>query len=684
MSETTVRRVLYVAKTHLDVGFTDTAAAVRRRYLDDFFPRAVAVAAELRGRGGPARLRWTTGSWILTEALGAADRTTRSQLEVAVEAGDLCWHALPFTMHTEYADRSLVAHGLTLSAELDRRFGRHTRAAKATDVPGHTRGLVSLLAEAGVDLLHVGVNPVAAVPDVPLQFRWRDPAAPNRLGAPAPEISVMYQPGGYGDVQVVAGTDVAVAIDLTGDNLGPRSADEVVAAFEALGARFPGAEVVAATLDDVAEAMAGAGDALPLLDAEIGDTWIHGVGSDPVKTAGFRELSRRRRSWIDSGRIDPDDPGLARASTRLLLVAEHTWGMDQKTHWPDTEHWSAAALAEVRDRPDTVRFEASWAEQRALLDEFVDTLDAAGHAELAQEASTAWAAARRLEPPVVDDDWSRLDTGATAALGPWQVTVDHRGSVVGFVGPDGRDWADHDRPLFEVHQQTLDAGDYERWYSTYTSSVRPEDEGWARWDNTKPGLEHVGARSATWPTELDRWWSCRLDGAAAVVIDQRVRCVDDDPVAAPERYRTTLCWDAEAGRLTATLSWWDRPAARWPGVTWWRVAPAVADASAWSMTKLGESVSPSEVVDGGGRFLHVAERLVHPEGVLVELTDCGLVCPGAPRPLVWEPQRQVDLSDGWHVCVLSNLWGTNFPMWSDGDGRCRIELSLPGADDGPT
>ena len=35
----------------------------------------------------------------------------------------------------------------------------------------------------------------------------------------------------YGDVQVVEGTDVAVAIDLTGDNLGPRSAEDLIAAF---------------------------------------------------------------------------------------------------------------------------------------------------------------------------------------------------------------------------------------------------------------------------------------------------------------------------------------------------------------------------------------------------------------------------------------------------------------------
>ena len=276
------------------------------------------VAEELRRGGGTERLRWTTGSWILSEALDAADSAQRRRLESAIDHGDLSWHALPFTLHTEYADPSLLRHGLSLSAELDRRFGRRARAAKATDVPGHTRALVGLLAEAGVDLLHIGVNPVAAVPRVPLQFRWRDGADAHDHGD-APELSVMYQPGGYGDVQVVAGTDVAVAIDLTGDNVGPRSADEVVAAFAALAERFPGAEVVAATLDDVAAVMASARDRLPVVSAEIGDSWIHGVGSDPQKTAGFRALSRLRRDWLDQGRVAVDDPALRRPQRSSLL-----------------------------------------------------------------------------------------------------------------------------------------------------------------------------------------------------------------------------------------------------------------------------------------------------------------------------------------------------------------------------
>jgi len=76
----------------------------------------------------------------------------------------------------------LFEFGLSLSQELDARFGRQTIAAKMTDVPGHTRGIVPLLAQAGVKFLHIGVNPASTVPGVPPLFRWQDPSGAEIVG----------------------------------------------------------------------------------------------------------------------------------------------------------------------------------------------------------------------------------------------------------------------------------------------------------------------------------------------------------------------------------------------------------------------------------------------------------------------------------------------------------------------
>lgn len=678
-ADESVTRVLVVSKTHLDVGFTATAAQVRERYLCEYFPRAMAVADELRSRGGPERLRWTTGSWILTEALDAAVGVERQRLESAIERGDLCWHALPFTLHTEYGDRSLLEHGLTLSAELDRRFGRRTRSAKVTDVPGHTRALVSLLADAGVDFLHIGVNPASACPEVPLRFRWIDEAAPRLGSSGAPVINVMYQPGGYGDVQVIG--DVALVVDLTGDNLGPRSAADVVECWAALADRFPGASISAGTFDDVAAVVASVADELPEVRGEIGDTWIQGVGTDPQKTAGFRALSRLRRSWIASGAVAADDPLLSRASTELLCVAEHTWGLDQKTHWPDTTNWSAEALAGLRNDPATQRFRASWGEQRALLDRFVELLAESGRTDLADAARAELARTRRVArlaparpmPAPAAPGRARAsapthdESGAELGLDGGAIEFGSDGAVTRLRSGDV-ELASERSPLGGLRFRTYDDADFERWYSTYNASTTPDDEWWARWDNTKPGLAGSGA--------ISRWWYPTLrdvsvvGGAAVARLGFDVP--EDVPVALPADLELTVRLDAEV--VEFDLRWFGRPAARWPGSVWWTFAPAVEDPDGWEMSKLGEWVSPFEVVAGGGVHLHCAERVRHVGADIgIEFVDTALVAPGEPRLLEWPP-TEVDLSVGWNLCLHDNVWGTNFPMWDEGDARFRVRL----------
>ena len=269
------------------------------------------------------------------------------------------------------------------------------------------------------------------------------------------------------------------------------------------------------------------------------------------------------------------------------------------------------------------------------------------------------------------DALSPLEPGATVELGGWRLVVGDDGTVEHLDGTAA--------PLCSVAQQTFDAGDYERWYSTYNGSVTPDDEWWARWDNTKPGLEHSGARSAWWRTELVGAWVGQDELGAVLVVEQRIVAGAGDPVAVPSSYRTTIRATAATsptagdGALELELAWWDRPAARWPGAVWWRMAPPVTDPSGWRMVKLGELVSPFDVVAGGGTRLHVVDRLVHGDGTSIELIDTGLVAPGRPRLLVWDDEP-VSLDQGWHVCVHANLWGTNFPMWVEGDGRCRAVL----------
>ncbi|MBN1639714.1 MAG: DUF5054 domain-containing protein, partial [Anaerolineae bacterium] len=374
----TIKTVHLVFKTHLDVGFTDLAAQVVRQYFDSFIPGALALADEMRARGGPERFVWTTGSWLIYEYLEQASTAERRRMEAAIALGDIAWHALPFTAASEAMSADLFRFGLSLSQRLDARYGRQTIAAKMTDVPGHTRAIVPLLAEAGVRMLHIGVNPASSAPDVPPAFVWRAPGGE--------EVVVLYSAGSYGTLHVIEGLDDALFIAHTNDNLGPPPVDNVVAIFEQVAAQFPGAEVRASTLDAFARVVWPARAALPVVTNEVGDSWIYGLGSDPIKVAQYRELLRLRETWLARG-VDPD--ALDAFTRHLMLIPEHTWGLDEKVYLGDYVSYAPADLAKARDRdrvaedaipsefadfrrwakPDNTfsRFAASWQEQREYI-----------------------------------------------------------------------------------------------------------------------------------------------------------------------------------------------------------------------------------------------------------------------------------------------------------------------------
>ena len=636
-----VRVVHVVAKTHLDLGFTDLAAAVADQYLNDFFPRALAVAGELRNRGGPERLVWTTGSWVLHHALHHGSSATAQAVADGIAAGDLAWHALPVTTHTELLDADLFRFGLGYAADLDAGFGRTTTAAKMTDVPGHTRSMVPLLVEAGVTFLHLGVNPAWPVPDVPSVFRWRSPD-----GA---EVVVAYQSGGYGGEVIVAGCDHALVFLHTADNLGPPSVDDVIATHRDLAVRYPAADIRASTLSSFADALnaSGAVAGLPVVTAEIGDPWLFGAGSDPQKVRLYRRALRARSSASAEVRGAVDDD--------LLLVAEHTWGLDEKETLPDPGRWDRASLTTLRASPAGQRFESSWAEQRAYAERAVARLVDAG-------------VAIDLAPAVAPDPtmagWSAVGPDTVVDLGGgWQLRVDPSTGEV--VTEDGS------HRFGQITYQSFDEADYDRFYAQLRPT--PQDEWWARRDNTKPGIDASGALSARWPLVVDGTWT---DDAGRLLVQGRFAPDPSDRLGAPAR--VTTVWSTTGTMLLADMAWWDKPANRLPEATWVSFVPTVDEPERWMLDKLGQAVSPLDVVRRGGRSLHavgVGMTYDGPDGRWqIRTLDAPLVAPGAPNLLDADPPLP-DLAGGFHVLLHDNLWGTNFPMWNEGNAAFRFEIT---------
>jgi len=657
-----VNRVLVMFKCHFDAGFIDTQAHVVQRYFAEYFPQAIRTARQMR-QSGSNRYVWTTGSWLLYEYLEQASAEDRRRMEQAIADGDIAWHALPFSWQTEMMDRSLIAGSLSLSHSLDRRFGRATTGAKMTDVPGHTRGLIAPLADHGVNFLDIGVNGGSTPAELPPLFVWKE--------ADGASVVVMYHHE-YGSIACVPGSDQAIAVVVRGDNSGPHTPDEIAQIYVDLGQRFPRAKIVATNLTEIGNAIQPYRGHLPIETREIGDTWIYGVASDPLKSARYRELCRLRESWISANRFQTGDETDLRLLRHLLLEAEHTWGTDTKT-WLDFEHYTPQSLEEMLDTKNYQVVKFSWQEKRQDLFDGIATLPAPLRDE-AQSSIAALASGRpemagSLHPAERDIETEHFilkfdpNTGAIHRLRNKQT---------------GREWASPERPLALFSYQTLSQEEYQKFLADYLTTKAD----WAQKDFGKPNIERFGARSQSWSPKLVELRVQSISEGRRVIGRMQIddsEALHSGRAAFPRTMYLELILPVEESVAQLNFYRFDKAATRLPEALWLTFNPLISDPSGWSMDKSGQKVSPFDVVAAGSRHLHAVTKgfgYKDAQGSLhVEPLDAPLIALGEKSPLNFS-RSQPDLDKGVHCCLFNNAWGTNYIMWFKEDMRFRFLLRL--------
>jgi hypothetical protein len=657
-----VERVMVVFKCHLDVGFTDTQVRVMRKYFDQYYPQALQVATAMR-QSGEDRYIWTTGSWLLYEYIEQATREQRERMEQAIAAGDVAWHALPFTWQTEMLDRSIIVGALGLSQSLDRRYGRTTTGAKMTDVPGHSRGLIGPLAENGVKFLDIGVNSASTPPEVPSLFVWKDPAGDSLI--------VMYHHKEYGGVVQVPGSNLAVSVQVRNDNGGPHSVDELKKIYAQLRRQFPNAKVTASNLTEIANALDPFRRQLPVVTQEIGDTWIYGVPSDPVKVARYREICRLRREWIAQGQFRAADPIDLALLRRLLLAAEHTWGVDNK-RLGDYDHYTPNDLAKVLDKPAFKVAEASWAEKRKNIDDAISSLPET----LRNQATRHIHGLQPTEPERAGLEAHQA--GSEIETTHFVLALDAKtGAIIRLRSKKtGREWASPEHPLALFSYQTLSKTDYDRFLASYVVLKT----WWSPQDFGKPNIDHFGAQSRVWlPTVADRWSGDVQEGSRILVqmhIDDAAS-VRTGIVAWPRKlYLELLLPDAEPA-VRINFLWFDKPANRLPEAMWLSFLPQTPEPQGWVLEKVEQYVSPFDVVRGGNRHMHALSGAVcykdAQADLAIETLDAPVVTLGEKSPIYYS-DGQPEIAKGIHFSLFNNAWGTNYIQWFGEDMRFRFVL----------
>jgi hypothetical protein len=508
------------------------------------------------------------------------------------------------------------------------------------------------------------VNPASTPPDVPDLFVWRDPNGSS--------LVTLYHHHVYGGVVLVPGSDLAVAIEMKSDNQGPHTEDEIRTIYANLRHQFPNATITASNLSEVANAVDAFRDELPVVTQEIGDTWIYGVPSDPVKVARYRETVRLRKQWIQQKHFSVGDATDRRLLSSLALAAEHTWGTDTKSYI-DYDHYEAKDLKLVLDQPGYKTMERSWQEKRDNIDAGIATLPT----PLQHEAANRLTGLRAVEPSRQGLRSHSPEQGVDSSH--FVVGIDPKTGAITKLRnkKSGNEWAAPEHPLALFTYQTLSHDDYASFLANYVVSKA----SWAPRDFGKPEIERFGAESRDWHPTLVNCWSGHAKGSTRILAELRI---DDQTsqslgrVAWPEiMYMELVLPDAEPV-AHMTFSSFRKAPNRMPESMWLTFAPNTPETNGWTLDKVDQQVSPLDVVRGGARSMHaVTNHVRYQDGrgsfQLITL-DAPVVAVGSRSPINFSAEV-ADLQHGVHINLFNNAWGTNYLQWDGGDWAYRFTIA---------
>lgn len=680
-----MKKVFVVSKTHLDLGFTDYAQNIKQKYLNSFIPDAISLAEKVNTTDKKYFV-WTTGSWLLKEMLNGADDVQRERLINAIKNGNIAPHAMPFTTHSELLDYDTFDYGLSIVNALDEIRGRKTVAAKMTDVPGHTKGIVKLLAKHGIKLLHIGVNGASAIPEVPECFLWKNGDY---------EVIVIYS-GDYGGAFKSDFMDEVLYFDHTLDNHGAPSPQKVMDKFNKIQSQFPDYEITAGTMDDFADIIWQYRDKLPVYEGEIGDTWIHGAATDPYKSASLRALMQLKREWLGDGSMQRGSDEYIGFSDALLCIAEHTCGMDVKTHFADYENYLKSDFEKARKK-DIVRIkhplrdfpqnilniinqikdgrenhaysviEKSWQEQRAYINLALSCLSDV-HKTKAEDTLSQLIPAAPMVLPNSDNSCKTL------TCDKWSFELNEKGGIGRLAFGDDEMIRQNHEPVIDYFSFSND--DYKYWLSHYSRNLE-KTAVWAIGDFARPLLKYADGK---YPT-----------GRFAYSVD-KTALLDSNKIAVHLKCDSSLCDKLGAPRLVQIIytldenglkmevSWFGKDANRLTEAIYMHLFPSNNNIK---LKKIDDLIDPLSVASMGGRNLHaVFETKLECNQRNYKITNdhSPLVSIGKGKILQFDNQFENVRTDGITYVLYNNVWGTNFPLWYEDNAYFKLEIKMDSED----
>jgi len=440
-----VKKIILVFKTHFDIGFTDLSTKVIDNYANSMLKEVIATCKATEHMG-KLKYIWTMPSWPLKIITERCDAQLKKELDLLIERGQIVWHALPFTSHTDFCSAEEYIEGLRFGRELSNTYDKpYSISAKMTDVPGHGILLPAILSGAGVKFLHLGCNVFANPPKLPFLFQWQATSGERVL--------TMYNKGGYG-TPLLPPEDwnypVWMSLMQTHDNCGPQSAIVIENMVNKIKKKYPDVEVVCGTMDEFYRELAECDlKDLPIITKDLADTWIHGIGAYPEEVGIIREereKSKRLQAIItkqmleDTTKIDDSVMEiLNHYYEEVSLFEEHTWGADVKTWLGPERVYHKSEFLRAKSQENYQFMETSWQEQKDRANQSRVTMNAAkilvessGNKEMSlfnpnNSEFTGWVTLKELNHEVTDSSLKINKTALpmTKIDGEWACYVEN-------------------------------------------------------------------------------------------------------------------------------------------------------------------------------------------------------------------------------------------------------------------
>lgn len=743
-----VDQVHVVFMNHLDVGYANFAGLIINKYFNSYFPRAVRLAGEMKLYRPDESFIYTTQPWLIDLYLDCPPNMTLNGIQVqcpseeevesfeaAIKQGYIAWHAGPMNMQVESMNQAVLEAGLSIAQRLNKKYSRSTTVLSQRDVPGLTICSLKTLNQYGIKAVSVGVNSGSAPPAVPKIFLWKVEGGEGERGKTKggvaenePEddsgamVIAMWHAGGYPndpgrdiegarglsyhDCTIAPGTTHVLCFAFRTDNTGPPSSlDEIDRYYEILREEYPGAAIFASTLDNFTSAVDT--QSLPVItNKEIGDTWIQGIASDPLKSATYRSLARSLDQCLRDKACDLSDPIVSNSTRFLVKLPEHTWGLSGVKNRDD---WTNEDFKKARETQEFINNENSWYEQRTFINL---TLQASQGHKLHDYFTSGMAEIQMTDSPDLSQ-YSEIDAtkvlnlfNGQAEIGFDSISGSVNHLVYGASGSQQFIYSSTDHPLGKFSYITYNDSDYIFMESNYNYAFN------AGYD--KPGSQvEADPMSSIWSTKLVALYQSKDSEDKFLTHLMMADSTSHEYYGAPgdiwvkvnlSLVESPALGNASLLRVDFDLTWLNKTSTRLPESTMFSFLPSPPSASSsWKarLFKVDEtsSVTVGSVVTNGSQFQHAVESVLlttstqydgrdfssSGPGIALNSTDVPIVCPiinnGRSPTSFPVPLETLDDDSvlGIAFNLHNNVWNTNYPLYYpflSGDENFRARFTV--------